>query len=66
MTEKDHALIAAEMKQVKRSFIDKFAHKEYNNGKYDAWYIIAVHLACALEKDNPHFAKEKFLKDCGC
>ncbi len=65
MTKKDHELIAAEMKQVKYSFVDKFTNKEYNNGKYDAWYVIAVYLACALERDNPYFDKEKFLKDCG-
>jgi hypothetical protein len=64
MRKKDHELIAEELQHVK-SFVDKFANTEYNNGKYDTWYTVVILLSAAFEKENPHFEKDKFLQACG-
>jgi hypothetical protein len=64
MTNKEYALIAAELKYVK-AFVEKFANEEYTKGKYDAWYVVVITLSGALAKENPRFRTETFLKGCG-
>lgn len=65
MTRRDYQLITEVLKDVKY-FVDiQTAHKKYNHGKYDSYYIMVNKLSGKLAEDNKAFDRDKFLKDCG-
>jgi hypothetical protein len=65
MTRKDYRLIATEFKGVQEFISKATKDKDYQDGKYDAWYLLAVNLANSLAKANSRFDRKKFLEACG-
>ena len=58
MTKKDYELIARNIAQVQREF------RGVEDG-INAIRDVAVFIASDLERDNPRFDRERFLKACG-
>lgn len=60
MTKKDYELIANRIRKTKLTYSQ--------GGTIDAWYCIqdiALALSEVLEKENPRFKKDLFIKTCG-
>lgn len=65
MTRKDYVLLAEELKAAKGFVEHDHDSKEYNQGKYDAWFLTVSQITGRLARENPHFDPERFLKACG-
>jgi len=64
---KDWKIIANSLNEVKSAFIDKkVPEHRYNDGKYDAFLVIASVLSSDIAKSDSHLDRAKFLKACGC
>ena len=66
MNQKEYELIAKNLKELK-NFVDKKTglNSEYNNGKYDTWYIFMNNICNDLARNYKTFDRKKFLKACG-
>lgn len=65
MTKNDYELIAGVLREVKHFATIPTAHKKYNDGKYDTYYMVLNKLSGELAQNNPDFKRDRFLKECG-
>ncbi len=65
MNQKEYELIAEVLRDVMQFAEIQTAHKKYNNGKYDTWYMTVSKLSGAMAQTYSNFDRTKFLTACG-